>query len=148
MLSTMLPELDDPYPASDGKPMAETPIHVRLMARLLAILEYHFRRFRDVFVAANIFLYYLKGDVKKRRAPDILVAKGIKGRHPRRSFKLWIEGVSPSCIIELTSKKTTKEDLKVKKPLYRRLGVREYFLYDPLHEYLPRQLMGYRAIAW
>jgi Uma2 family endonuclease len=68
----------------------------------------------------------------------------VKGNHPRRSFMTWIEGAVPSCVIELTSRKTAKEDLRIKKPLYRKLGVREYILFDPLADYLPRQLMGYR----
>jgi len=88
----------------------------------------------------------MEGQPKKRRAPDIMFIKGVKGRHERRSFKTWIERATPSCIIELTSRKTAKEDMKQKKPLYQRLGVREYFLFDPLSEYLPRQIMGYRLV--
>jgi hypothetical protein len=32
-------------------------------------------------------------------------------------------------------------------PTYQQLGVREYFLFDPLHEYLPQPLIGYRLIG-
>jgi len=138
--------LEDIYPSSDGKPMAETQVHVKLLARLLGMLEYHFRDHEDIFVAGNIFLYYEEGDPKKRRAPDIMFVKRIKGRHLRRSFMTWLERRVPSCVIELTSKKTAKEDMKIKKPLYRRLGVREYLLFDPLWEYLPKQLIGYRLV--
>jgi Uma2 family endonuclease len=138
--------LEDVYPSSDGKPMAETQVHVRLLARLLGMLEYRFQDREDVLVAGNIFLYYEEGDPKKRRSPDIMFVKGVKGRYLRRSFMVWLERTVPSCILELTSKKTAKEDIKVKKPLYRRLGVREYILFDPLAEYLPTQLMGYRLV--
>jgi Uma2 family endonuclease len=138
--------LEDLYPSSDGKPVAETQVHVRLLLRLLGMLECHFRKEEDVLVAGNIFLYYAEGEPKKRRSPDIMVVKGVRGRHSRRSFMTWLERTVPSCIIELTSKKTAKEDINVKKPLYRRLGVREYILFDPLEEYLPKQLMGYRLI--
>jgi hypothetical protein len=72
--------------------------------------------------------------------------KGVKGRHERRSFKTWVERAVPSCIIELTSRKTAREDMRQKNPLYQKLGVREYFLFDPLGEYLPRPLMGYRLV--
>jgi Uma2 family endonuclease len=141
------PLLDDPYPASDGTPMAETPTHVRLMARLLAMLEFHFRHKNDVFVAANIFLYYKEGDSKKRRSPDVMIVKGVDKSIERRSFKTWIERAVPCCIIELTSKETADEDLEAKKALYQQLGVREYFLFDPLNEYLPRQFMAYRLVG-
>jgi Uma2 family endonuclease len=134
------------YPSSDGKPMAETDVHVTLMASLLGTLRYFYRACDDVYVATNMFLYYQEGQPKKRRAPDIMVVKGVIGKHQRRSFKTWIENAVPSCIIELTSRKTAKEDMKEKKPLYRKLGVKEYILFDPLHSYLPRQLMGYRLV--
>src|SRR6266849_154709 len=124
--------LEDLYPSSDDKPVAETQVHVRLLLRLLGMLECHFRKEEDVLVAGNIFLYYAEGEPKKRRSPDIMVVRGVKGRHSRRSFMTWLERTVPSCIIELTSKKTAKEDINVKKPLYRRLGVREYILFDPL----------------
>jgi Uma2 family endonuclease len=140
--------LDDIYPDSDGKPMAETGIHVIAIIWLHQMLRQHFRNRDDVYVAANMFLYYSEGQPKKRRAPDIMVAKGVAdGRSERRSFKTWVEGVVPSCIIEVTSKKTTKEDLKQKKPVYQKIGVREYFMFDPLHDYLPQQIIGYRLVA-
>src|SRR6266849_867765 len=140
---TSVQDLEDLYPSSDGKPMAETQVHVRLLTQLLGMLEYHFRRREDVLVAGNIFLYYEEGKPKKRRSPDVMVVKGVKGKHLRRSFMTWIERAVPSCIIELTSRKTAKEDMTIKKPLYRKLGVREYILFDPLGEYLPNPLMGY-----
>ncbi len=139
--------IDVIYPDSDGKPMAETGIHVLAIIWLHQMLRHHFRDREDVYVAANMYLYFAKGQPKKRRAPDIMVAKGVKGRHERRSFKTWVEGVVPSCVIEVTSKQTNFEDLMQKKPAYKKIGVREYFLFDPLDEYLPRQLIGYRLVG-
>jgi Uma2 family endonuclease len=143
-VQTLLDE--DTYPSSDGKPMAETGIHVLLMMRLLEMLRDHFQAREDVYIAANMYLYYAEGEPKKRRAPDVMFIQGVQGRHERRSFKTWVEHASPSCIIELTSQKTAKEDMKEKKPLYQRLGVSEYFLFDPFGDYLPEQLMGYRLV--
>ncbi len=136
---------DDFYPASDGQPMAETQVHVLLMMSLYAMLRHHFRRER-VLVAANIFLYYRKGDSTKRTSPDIMVVKGVEGQTLRRSFFTWKERAVPSWVLELTSKGTAHEDQKEKKALYRKLKVREYFLFDPLHEYLPTPLIGYRLV--
>src|SRR5260370_23783071 len=83
--------LEDVYPSSDGKPMAETQVHVRLLTQLLGMLEYHFRRREDVLVAGNIFLYYEEGKPNKRRSPDVMVVKGIKGKPLSRSFMTSIE---------------------------------------------------------
>ena len=49
-------------------------------------------------------------------------------------------------MIELTSKKTRIADQTTKPLLYARLGVREYFLFDPYGEYLEPRLQGYRLV--
>jgi Uma2 family endonuclease len=123
--------------------MAETQVHVQLMMSLYVMLRYRFRNDR-VLVAANIFLYYREGDPTARTSPDVMVVKGVEGKTLRRSFFTWREGAVPSWVIELTSKGTAHEDQKEKKSLYRKLGIREYFLFDPLHDYLPKPLIGYR----
>ncbi|MBI3406870.1 MAG: Uma2 family endonuclease [Planctomycetes bacterium] len=127
--------------------MAETGIHVAVLLRLLALLRFHFREQLDhYYFASNMYLYYRKGR-SLCRAPDVMAIKGVDGRFERRSFKTWVEKAAPCFIVEVTSKKTAREDRIKKKRLYQRLGVREYFLFDPLHEYLPEQLIGYRLKA-
>jgi Uma2 family endonuclease len=133
------------YPSSDGQPMAETEIHVLAILHLLEALRHFFRQALDVYVIGNIFLYYREGKPHARKAPDIMVVKGV-GKHKRRSFKLWEEKAGPCVIFEITSKKTKNEDTIGKASLYASLGVREYFLFDPLHEYLDPQLEGYRLV--
>lgn len=138
--------LEDRYPASDGKPMAETQVHVALLASLYGLLG-HWLRPRGIYLAGNIFLYSKEGDPKARKAPDLMAVKGVNVVNKRRSFKIWVEKAVPCFVLELTSKKTAKEDQVEKMDLYRRLRVREYFLFDPLAEYLTRQLLGYRLTA-
>lgn len=61
----------------------------------------------------------------------------------RRTYKLWAEKKSPSFVIEVTSESTCDEDVdKMRK--YARLGVAEYFLFDPLDEYLVPRFQGFR----
>jgi len=135
------------YPSSDGQPMAETPEHLLLMVALISALRHYFKSHRDVYVIGNMFLYYEKGNPGARRAPDIMVVKGIDPKVRRRSFKTWVEGTVPAAVIELTSAETAQEDQEIKLHLYQKLGVREYIMFDPLNEYLPRQLMGYRLVG-
>lgn len=134
------------YPSSDGMPMAETLTHVLQILRAIALLSHYFRHRSDVLVAGNIFWYYEKGNPKKRRSPDVMVVKGVPANQVKRSFRSWDHGVNPCFILEMTSKETVKEDLVEKRELYERFGVREYFLFDPLNEYLDSQLMGYRLV--
>lgn len=133
------------YPSSDGKPMAETDIHRDEMVYVIEGLRSHFRDAPDVYVSGNILLYYIEGDPRSSVSPDVLVAKGLSHAKERRDvYKLWEEGQSPSWVIEVTSRSTRLEDLERKKSLYQRLGIEEYFLYDPRNEYLDPPLQGYR----
>ncbi|MBL8187004.1 MAG: Uma2 family endonuclease [Acidobacteria bacterium] len=131
------------YPESDGKPMAETDIHRRLLTTLVFTLETHFQNEPDVYASGNLLVYYVEGNPAKCFAPDVFVVRGVpKGE--RRIYKLWEEGVAPQIIIELTSRKTWKEDLQTKWRLYEELGVQEYFIFDPEYDYLDDPLVGYR----
>jgi Uma2 family endonuclease len=135
------------YPSCDGQPMAETGQHVLLMAILIVMLRDHYRHRQDVYVIGNIFLYWEEGNPARRRSPDIMVIKGVPSLPERLSFKTWEERANPSVVFELTSDSTREEDLGPKMELYQQLRVREYFLYDPFGDYLPRRLMGYRLIS-
>jgi Uma2 family endonuclease len=57
---------------------------------------------------------------------------------------VWEEGKGPDVVIEVTSLKTRHQDETEKPAIYAKLGVQEYFLYDPLREYLDPPLQGYR----
>jgi hypothetical protein len=105
---------DVEYPDSDGKPMGETGFHVRAILQLYSALCQFFLQQEDVYVAADMFLYYEE------------------------------EGVCPCVVFEVTSKSSMIEDMVTKSVLYAMLGVREYFLFDPLHEYLENTLVGFR----
>src|SRR5271157_1442622 len=135
------------YPESDGKPMGETGVHVDVMFVVLDLLRRHYTHYPRVAVLANMFLYYEEGDPKKVVCPDVFVTLNVPSNTKRRTFKLWEEGKGPDLVIEITSKKTRKEDLHKKFDLYRDvLGVREYFLFDPLEEYLEPSLQGFKLV--
>ncbi|MCY2995453.1 MAG: Uma2 family endonuclease [Planctomycetota bacterium] len=50
-------------------------------------------------------------------------------------------------VIETTSKSTRRKDTVDKPELYARLGVNEYFLFDPTQEYLDPPLQGHRLVG-
>ena len=134
------------YPESDGKPMAETDVHRDLMTDFIKMLQAHFQKRSDVYVSGNLLLYYVKGNPRKSVAPDVFVVLGIENRK-RETYLLWEEGKGPNFVLELSSKKTYRTDLNQKKRLYAQvLGVEDYFLYDPNHQYLNPSLQGYRLV--
>ena len=131
------------YPESDGQPVAETDVHRTLMFELIGMLQAFFRTDPHVYISGNLFFYYQEGDPRQVVAPDVFVVHGVRNQ-PRRIYKLWEEGVVPAVVFELTSRSTRREDLRSKYDLYERLGVTEYFLFDPLDEYLRPPCQGYR----
>jgi Uma2 family endonuclease len=153
-LSTILVEkkielptsIEEPfYPESDGKPMAETDIHRDLMVDIILALRDFYRDAPDVYVSGNLLMYYTEGVPTDNVAPDVFVVKGVPKRR-RRIYKIWEERKAPDVVIELTSKSTRRDDILWKKELYESLQVSEYFLFDPLGEYLQPALQGYRLI--
>ncbi|MEA2561683.1 MAG: hypothetical protein QOH06_3187 [Acidobacteriota bacterium] len=134
---------EDFYPSSDGKPIAEGDVHLTEMLYLIPALKNRYREMPDVYVAGNLLLYFRRGDRTARLAPDVFVVKGVTKRM-RKSYLLWKEGQAPCFVIEVTSESTRDEDIGMKRDRYERMGVEEYFLHDPLEEYLSPSLQGYR----
>lgn len=137
-------EQDIEYPTSDGQPMAETSLHLRVMFDVIFGLRRRYAAVPDLWVGGNLFLCYEKGNPQAIVAPDVLLAKGIS-KWDRPNYLLWQETV-PSLVVELTSRKTRREDVGKKKALYERLGIDEYILFDPYGEYLKPSLQGFRLL--
>lgn len=140
LIELALPEIE--YPESDGQPIGETDFHITATLLLLQMLRDHFEGNPQVYVASDLMFYYERGNPRAVKAPDIFVVKGV-GKHKRRTYKLWEERVVPCTLFEITSKQTAQADLTTKYELYERLGVSEYFLFDPLEEYLQPRLQGF-----
>ena len=131
------------YPSSDGEPMAETGIHVQAIMHLHQALQDFFAARPDVFIASDMFWYWIAGDTDTKNAPDVMVVPGI-GNDDRRSFRSFDEGAIPAVVFEMASENTWRKDENEKYALYESLGVREYFLFDPEALYLSSPLKGYR----
>jgi len=130
------------YPESDGQPMAESELHQDWMIRIMDILRQRYLG-EQVYVAGNMFLYYVEGSPEASVAPDVFVVRGINPIR-RKSYKLWVEKQPPNVVFETTSAATSNTDLEVKPEIYASIGVAEYFLYDPSAEYLKPSLQGRR----
>ncbi|HEX5690550.1 MAG TPA: Uma2 family endonuclease [Roseiflexaceae bacterium] len=133
------------YPESDGKPLGETDVHRREILDIIAMLEQYYADNADVYISGNLMFYYEEGNPGAVVSPDVFVVKGVPKRE-RRVYKLWEEGEPPAVVFEITSRSTRLEDRGMKRQLFAELGVREYFLFDPLGEYLKPPLQGFRLI--
>ena len=134
------------YPSGDGRPMAENDWQLRSMIYAISTLGLHFAGRPDVYVSGDLFIYYEEGNPKARVAPDVFVVFGVAG-HRRMTYKLWEEGRAPDFVLEVASPNTWREDEGPKAALYERLGVREYWQYDPTGDCLAVRLKGRRLVG-
>ena len=135
-------QVEDPlYPSSDGQPMAENTWQFEVMVDSALALRSRYRRNPDVFVGGDLLMYYEKGDPTRRVASDVFVIFGVPDHH-RMSYRLWEEGKAPDFALEVASESTWREDVGRKRDLYAKLGVGEYWLFDPQGEFHDPPLQG------
>jgi Uma2 family endonuclease len=123
---------DDPYPDSDGQPMADNTEQFDWIVKIKENLEILFADRDDVFIAGDLLWYPERDRLKTPPiAPDVLVAFGRpKGR--RGSYKQWEEGgIAPQVVFEILSPSNNAAEMAGKLAFYDRHGVEEYYLYDP-----------------
>ena len=133
------------YPSSDGEPLAESYFQLIPLVYAFDALRRHYAHRDDVFVVADMLIYYNEGTMDSV-APDVFVVLGAENR-PRHSYQLWKEPKGPDFVLEITSASTQDKDQGPKRETYRELGVREYWQFDPTGDYLRPPLQGLELIG-
>ena len=133
------------YPCSDGKPMAENDAQRAAIMYAIGALEIRFDHRPEVYVSGDLLIYYEEGNPRASVAPDAFVVFGAEDR-VRQTYKLWEEPKAPDFVLEVASPRTWREDEGRKRALYERLGVREYWQYDPTGEHLGVRMKGGRLV--
>ena len=78
-------------------------------------------------------------------APDVFVVHGVEKKR-RRTYLIWEEGKTPDFVLEVSSRRTYRNDLEDEKALYATvLEVKEYYIYDPEGKIQPN-FIGYERI--
>ncbi len=129
----------------DFEPMPEGDKQRRNLSYTTEALRLWFEKQQNIYVSGNLFIRYREEKVEKRIAPDTFVVFGMSNED-RVSYKVYEEGgKAPDFVLEITSKGTVTKDREQNPLIYRNLGVKEYFQYDPTGEYLkPTSLQGVR----
>ncbi len=116
------------------EPEMESSLHYAQLMLLVSCLEWLWRDRTDVFIGANLTIYFSRQQLKNReyRGPDFFLVKDTENR-PRPSWVVWEEdGRYPNLIIELLSESTARQDRTLKKRLYQdRFHTAEYFWFSP-----------------
>lgn len=131
------------YPISDGKPLSDSGLNVRVMEYAFATFDMAFADQPDVYVSMDNFVYYEQGNPKAVVAPDVFLVRGAAKTPPRDSWMVWVEGVPPTLVIEVISPSTKGRDALAKRAIYEQVGVTEYVLFDTHNRYIqpPLQLL-------
>lgn len=134
------PELDQTYredvyyPIEDEEPLAESEHQLIPLTYAYSALTAWFASNPIIWVGADMFLYYEESVPQSVVAPDVFVVTQTHKRHRRHIFQTWVEGRVPELVLEVMSPSSVHRDTVEKYELYQRLGVREYWLYDPTEE--------------
>ena len=143
---------DRELPSEDAQPIPESMFQHPTIYYTVGALERWFATRRPGTCVAGELVVYSEGRAEadgRVRAnavvPDVLVAFAVGG-HRRHSYVLWQEGKAPEFVLEVASVSTWRRDRDEKPAVYAGLGVREYFLYDPVGRWLEPRVQGYELV--
>ena len=127
--------------------MGETAFHRALVHYLVEVLTWLFHG-QVCALYGNLNIYQTLDVMEHPVAPDVAVIKGVSYRPTTRSWSIGRSGPAPQVVFEIASEETWKKDLADKPAKYARMGVQEYFAYDPHESPLPasknRRLFGWQ----
>ncbi|MGF1528968.1 MAG: Uma2 family endonuclease [Candidatus Competibacterales bacterium] len=124
---------DDPYPESDGQPMAENTEQYQWIVTIKENLEILFAQRDDVFIAGDLLWYPVPDrQISGPMAPDVMVVMGRPKGH-RGSYRQWEEdNLPPQVVFEILSPANSYLEMENKRAFYQRYGVEEYYVYNPM----------------
>ncbi len=125
------------------------PLH-----EIFGLLSSRFTDFQqrpDVFLDSNTIICYDPDDLNVRVSPDVYLAFGVEAQaiRQRKIYLPWEAGKPPDWVLEIASSSTGREDVGRKRDIYARIGVPEYWRFDPTRrgEYHGTQLAGDRLVG-
>jgi Uma2 family endonuclease len=126
-------------PKIEGE-MSEAAEHSRLINQIIPLLEWLYRD-KDWYIADNLLIIHEGAGFRQEISPDISIFKGVSQPVTPASVALtsWRTQEAnrpvPSVVFEIASESTWRNDISTeptgKIAQYGRLGVGEYFTYDP-----------------
>ena len=108
----------------------------REIHEVTGILFAHFTDFHrrpDVFIDTDTNICYDPSNLNVRIAPDVYLAFGVDAEaiRPRQIYLPWEVGKVPDWALEIASESTRQVDLNRKPAIYARIGVPEFWRFDP-----------------
>jgi Uma2 family endonuclease len=136
--------------------MGESVPQSKLIDYLQGVLTWLYRQ-KACFIVANLNIYQdAANPMEYPLAPDLAFFRDMQPSAAElasvRSWKVYEPNRPiPTVVFEISSKDTWEDDLAKKPTAYGRMGVREYFAYDPSHPpywRVSRKWPGIRLLGW
>ncbi len=134
---------DSPEPPEDAMQQASTILYIT------SILMARYQDDPTALVSEQTNVIYNSAVPGSVIVPDVYVVLGVDAQTIetyRRSYRIDEWGVPPAFVIEVGTPVTAGRDLSVKRDLYARMGVREYWRLDRIGESYPEPLVAERLV--
>ncbi len=132
------------YDPFEPDPMPDAMLQEPILRGLLAVLSSRAAANnpgQPLFVSSNTIVCYDPNNLNIRVSPDYYFAVGIDPDTVkyRGIYRTWIQGKPPDFVLEVASPSTARNDETTKREIYARMGVPEYWRYDPTDLVNPNQ---------
>ena len=132
------------YDPFEPEPMPDAMLQEPILRGLLAVLSSRAQARnpgQHLFDSSNTIVCYDRSNLNVRVSPDYYFAVGVDPetvKH-RGIYRTWVVGKPPDFVLEVASPSTAKNDETTKRDIYARIGVLEYWRYDPTDLVDPNQ---------
>ena len=122
-------------------------------AEIFGLLSARFTDFNqrsDVFLDFDSNICYDQSNLNVRVSPDVYLVFGVDAQaiRPRKLYLPWEVGKPPDWVLEIASERTGQEDVNHKPAIYARIGVPEYWRFDPTGgDYHDEPMTGGRLVG-
>ena len=121
----------------EGDELGQSRLHFFAIKYLLLILEWLFEsKNQKVGIVSDINFYQTTDKGESPKQPDLAVVDGLEVVPEREedyspSYYVGADGPPPRVVFEVASLETWRADLEQKPLIYAKMGVKEYFVFDP-----------------
>ncbi len=144
-------------PIIDPRDLPDEPNHVHdgmfqnsNILDAVTILKARYKDDPTVFVDGGTIICYNPDNLNDRVFPDCYVAFGVDAGaiFAQNGYLTWQVGKAPDFALEIASESTARRDITDKRDLYERIGVKEYWRFDPSGgDYYGASLVGDRLVS-
>lgn len=118
------------YPVDNGEPLSNDTEHLQWIMFVKDGLDDWFADRTDVFIAADLLWYPVKGRPDISKAPDVMLVLDHPAGH-RMSYQQWEENDRPPQVVfEFLSTSKTAQEMMDKLEFYSDMGCAEFYIYD------------------